>query len=78
MTYLCVMTRQELRAARDRLGMTQASLAAALGISISQLGNYERGWDRQNDRPSTIPRAIEFAVRYLLLCGANDQPGGNQ
>jgi transcriptional regulator with XRE-family HTH domain len=61
------MTGQELRAARAELGLTQASLAAALGISRSQLINFEHGVHRQSGRPCPIPRAIELAVRYLLL-----------
>jgi transcriptional regulator with XRE-family HTH domain len=60
------MTGQELRAARERLGLTQAALAALLEISLSRLGNYERGIHRQSGKPYTIPRMVEFAVRYLL------------
>jgi transcriptional regulator with XRE-family HTH domain len=46
--------------------MSQQALAAALGISLSQLSNYEHGTQRQSGRPCPIPRAIELAVRYLL------------
>jgi transcriptional regulator with XRE-family HTH domain len=64
------MTGQELRAAREQLGMTQAALAATLGVSLSHLGNYERGVRRQTGQPCPIPRTVEFAVRWLL-CQAN-------
>jgi transcriptional regulator with XRE-family HTH domain len=66
-THLPVVTGTELRAARERMGMTQVALAAALGISLSQLGNYERGTQRQSGQPCPIPRTVELAVQYLLI-----------
>jgi transcriptional regulator with XRE-family HTH domain len=60
------MTGQELREARERMAMTQQSLADALEISRSQLGNYERGIHRQTGAPCPIPRTVELAVKYLL------------
>ena len=47
--------------------MTQRQLAYELEISLSQLGNYERGTHRQSGRPCLIPRTVELAVRYLLI-----------
>jgi transcriptional regulator with XRE-family HTH domain len=61
------MNGTEHRAARERMGMTQQSLATTLGISRSQLGNFERGTHRQTGRPCPIPRTVELAVRYLLI-----------
>jgi transcriptional regulator with XRE-family HTH domain len=71
-TYIVTMTGTELRATRERLGMTQAALASALDISVSQLGNFERGTHRQTGRPCPIPRTVELAVRYLLSQANND------
>jgi hypothetical protein len=55
--------------------MTQVVLASALEISLSQLGNYERGTHRQTGRPCPIPRAVELAVRYLLSQANNESRG---
>ena len=54
------MTGPELRAARKRLSLTQAQLAAApnLDIATRQLGYYEAG-----EKP--IPRLVELAMRRL-------------
>ena len=60
------MTNEEFKTARKQLGQTQKQFAAALGISSSQLWNYEHGLDRQSGRPAVIPRTVELAVRYLL------------
>jgi DNA-binding XRE family transcriptional regulator len=59
------MTGAELRATRKRLGMSQASLAAELGVSVSQLHNWEWGFYRGTDRPCPVPRAIELACMTL-------------
>lgn len=75
MTHLPDMTKEELRDARERLGQTQRQLAAALGISLSQLRNYERGVARQSGRPAPIPTAIELAIRYLLIEANAGQEG---
>ena len=37
---------EHIRVARDRLGMTQAAVAEALGISINHYGQLERGKKR--------------------------------
>jgi transcriptional regulator with XRE-family HTH domain len=67
------MTGSELRAARERLGMSQSALAALLEISLSRLGNYERGIHRQSGRSYPVPHMVELAVRYLLS-QANTKP----
>jgi transcriptional regulator with XRE-family HTH domain len=52
----------DMKVLRVRLGMTQKQLAEALGVSTSQIANYERGFTRgANRRPVVIPRAIEPA-----------------
>jgi DNA-binding XRE family transcriptional regulator len=60
------MTSAELRQLRDELGLTQQQLADTLGISLSRLGDYERGRLRGGRRGSAaIPRAIELACEAL-------------
>jgi DNA-binding transcriptional regulator YiaG len=60
------MTGEELRSLRKRLRLTQWQLAAALGVSLGQLGNWERGRQRQSGRPAPIPRVVELAIQHLI------------
>lgn len=72
------MTGEELRALRRGLGMTQAGFAAALGISVSQLHNYETGRERHSDEPLAVPRLVMLAARWLeheLPPGPAPRPG---
>ena len=63
------MTGPELRALRKRLGLTQALFAQTLGISVSKLIDYERGYDRHPIKgsdplqynPCPVPRLVELA-----------------
>lgn len=59
------MTGADFAAARTRLGLTQAQLAFALGISLATLRRYEI--------ETRVPRAISLAVSFLLL-DANAPP----
>ena len=52
------LVKQELRDKRNLLGLTQAKMAEALGLSLKQYARYERG-----EYP--IPRPVELAVKYL-------------
>ena len=61
------MTNTELRDFRQRLGMTQADLAAELGISLSQLHNYERGSDRRTGAACPVPRLVQLACQALSV-----------
>ena len=64
------MTAEELRRLRADLGLTQQEMADALGISLSRLGDYERGRVRgkgRGDRSAVIPRYIELAVEALRV-----------
>jgi len=54
------MTEAEIKKARQRLGMTQAGLAEALGMQRNSVARMERG-----EQP--IMRTTELAVKYLLL-----------
>ena len=60
------MTPAELIALRARLGLSQAALARALGMSRSQIMDYERGHDRSAEaRPVAIPRVVELACAAI-------------
>jgi len=54
------MTGAELRKARQRLNMTQAKLAEAIGMQRNSVARMER-----DDQP--VMRTTELAVKYLLL-----------
>lgn len=53
------MTAAEFRALRQRLGMTQAQLAEALGLVPRTISSYETG-------AYEIPRVVELACEALL------------
>ncbi len=50
----------ELKEARIKLGLTQAELAAALGLAKNTITRYEID-------DLTITRLVELAIEYLLL-----------
>lgn len=56
------MTGEQIRAARERAGLTQEELGRRLGVSMRTVGNWERG--------QTVPRnrmaALEAALRDHL------------
>jgi DNA-binding XRE family transcriptional regulator len=54
------MTGAELRRARERLGMTQAELADALGVWRHSVARMERS-------ESPVMKHTGLAVKYLLL-----------
>jgi transcriptional regulator with XRE-family HTH domain len=54
------MTGSKLRRARERLGLTQAELAEAIGMRKNSIARMERG-----ERP--VMRHTELSVKYLLL-----------
>lgn len=59
------MTGPDLKAWRARLGYTQQAAAEALGISVSQLIDYETGRKRGTDRAAPIPRLVALACLAL-------------
>jgi predicted transcriptional regulator len=57
-----MITPQQIRGARAMLGLTQATLADAAGISTTALNNIERGAaDPKASTLSAIQRALETA-----------------
>ncbi len=62
------MTGAELRKARQRLNMTQAKLAEAIGMQRNSVARMER-----DDQP--VMRTTELAVKYLLLTMSKTKRG---
>ena len=58
------MRAREFKAARERLGLSQAKLAKALGMSEPHMNRYEHGKTR-------VPKVVSLAVAYLE-CQARD------
>ena len=51
--------------------------SAALGISVGQLGDYERGYTRSRPRrPVVVPRLVELACEALLARWEREHPEG--
>lgn len=59
------MTSDEFHAARKRLGMTQAELAARIGYGKRQVEAYERG-------EVEIPIIVDLGVTTLLYLAKNN------
>lgn len=55
------MTPDDFRAWRAGLNLTQKQAAERLGISTSQLTNYEAGVNRGSGRRAPIPRTVALA-----------------
>lgn len=59
------ITPSEFRARRNRLGLSQKALSAGLGLSVSQIINYESGRDRHSGKPCAIPRIVALDLEAL-------------
>jgi predicted transcriptional regulator len=74
--YFCPMiTPEQIKGARAMLGMTQAALAKASGISTTGLNNIEKG--NADPKASTL-RAIESALSeagVIFIASNGDGPG---
>jgi transcriptional regulator with XRE-family HTH domain len=60
------MTREELKRARERLGMTQKELAEALGMQTNSVTRMEIGLQ-------TIMRTTELSIKFLLSVSTKKQ-----
>ena len=60
------MTPTDLRAARKALGLTQSSLAKALGLSPANGARSVRSWEKEGN---TVPGPVAVAVRYMVEHG---------
>jgi hypothetical protein len=63
--YQIIMTGAEMRELRKKLGWSQQRLATELGMSVSQIANYERGTVRSTGRQVAIPKVVELALEAL-------------
>ena len=52
------MDGRQIRAARERMGWTQADLAAAVGVGMRTVGNWERG--------DTVPKNRMAKLQHLF------------
>jgi transcriptional regulator with XRE-family HTH domain len=48
---------------RTELGYTQAEAAGALGVSHSQVANWDAGMDRASGNPAVPPKAIRILMQ---------------
>jgi transcriptional regulator with XRE-family HTH domain len=58
------MTGAELKAARERLGLTQSQLASLMGASARTVGGWEQG--ERNGKPNTIPEPVALLMAMAL------------
>lgn len=61
---LAAMNGRQIRAARERMGWTQADLAAAVGVGMRTVGNWERG--------DTVPKNRMAKLQHLFGLPAGD------
>ena len=71
-----VITPAQCRAARALLGMTQAALSAASGVSLPVLKRFERGSDPRASTVNAIERALVAAGVTLIDDSAFSPTGG--
>ena len=65
-----MMNGREIRAARERAGMTQGELAQRVGVSLRTVGNWERG----DTVPMNRASAVESALAQWLDRGDTEGP----
>jgi predicted transcriptional regulator len=59
------MTGTAMKAWRKSLGFSRKGAAEALGISESQIVDYETGMKRGTGRPAQIPKAVALACAAI-------------
>lgn len=59
------MTNDQFRAWRRRKYRRQDQAAAALGVSVATISNFERGYRYDNGAPVTIDRRTELACAAI-------------
>jgi DNA-binding XRE family transcriptional regulator len=58
------MTREELRTAREALGLTQTEFAKAFDVNIRTVKAWEAG--HHNDKPAPVPHLVAVLLRLAL------------
>jgi transcriptional regulator with XRE-family HTH domain len=67
------LRRDRLRAAREKLGLTQHELAKACGLSINQINRYENGTTEPSASAlAAVAHKLDVSIDYLL--GLTDIP----
>jgi transcriptional regulator with XRE-family HTH domain len=59
-----MMTPEEFKAAREKLGLTQVEFAKVFHVSPRAVGGWEQG--ERNGRPHAIPPVVALFVRLAL------------
>lgn len=63
---MLLMGNTAFRAWRDKMGMTQDGAASRLGVSKSQVANWDAGQDRATGRKSVPGLAIRKLMALLI------------
>jgi DNA-binding transcriptional regulator YiaG len=60
------MTPEQLRAAREKLGLTQPEFAEAFGVSLRAVGGWEQGVrnGREHAIPAPVAKLVKMALRH--------------
>jgi DNA-binding transcriptional regulator YiaG len=60
------MTPEELKSAREQLGLTQEEFAAAFEVSLRAVGGWEQGVrnGRLHEIPAPVAKLVEMALRH--------------
>jgi transcriptional regulator with XRE-family HTH domain len=78
------MTGDELKAWRQKMGLTQQELADRVGVHRATLVDYEKGIRRSDKKKVSVPAAVELACRGIeadkvgLAPATCDAAGGYQ
>lgn len=65
---------QRIKEARDKRGLSQAQLAARIGVTFQQLQKYENATNRVSaSRLKRIADALRFPVAFFLETGTIDE-----
>ena len=72
MPYVQLMQPAELRQRRRALGLTQAALGAALGVTATTVARWERG-----ERVPMTPRVLQLALDGLARERTASMPDGD-
>lgn len=67
------MTPKQFKAWRKRLRLSQRAAGEALGLGLSTIRLYERGFRFEDERPVRIPLHVRLAMAALSL-GLKDHP----
>lgn len=61
-----VLTRIDVKALRERLGLTQAEFSGMIGVSIKTLQNWEQGRREPEGPAKALLRVVEMEPRAVM------------